>query len=99
MYANLFKYHMMNFLGLISVSEEIQKNMCDENSTIKEILKQSPDALQYLFDKCLIKPIPCQFQGTVFFDFFLFKPTKGGKIIFFLLMNNIDLKILANFEQ
>ena len=62
-----------------NLSQEMNTNILEKNSTINEFLKYSPDALKYLFDRCLLKPVPCQMQGEVFFDFFLFKPNERGK--------------------
>ena len=63
-------------LELLELSEEISKNILEENSTMQELLKNCPDSVKYLMDKCLIKPVPCQYQGEVFFDFFLFEGNK-----------------------
>ena len=67
-------------LEFLSLSQEISNNILEQDSTINEFLKYSPDALKYLFDRCLVKPVPCQMQGEVFFDLFLFKPNERGEI-------------------
>ena len=65
-------------LELLELAEEISSNILEENSTMRELLKNCPDSVKYLLDKCLIKPIPCQLQGEVFFDFFLFEANRKG---------------------
>ena len=62
----------------VNLAREISKDVMEEHSTIQILLKNAPESLKYLFDKCLIKPVPCQMQGEVFFDFFLFEANKKG---------------------
>ena len=67
-------------LELLQLSEDINKNMLDASSTFQVFLKHSPDALKYWLDKCLVKPVPCQFQGEVFFDFLFFNQNEKGAV-------------------
>lgn len=41
-------------------------------TTVQMFLKYCPDALNHLFDLCIVKPCTEQVQGTTYFDFFLF---------------------------
>lgn len=63
----------------VTLAHEISQDIMEENSTVQVLLKHAPESLKYLFDKCLVKPVPCQMQGEIFFDFFLFKANKKGK--------------------
>ena len=65
----------------LRLSEEISQDIMGEHSTVQVLLKHAPEALKYLFDNCLVKPVPCQMQGEIFFDFFLFEANKKGMII------------------
>ena len=62
---------------LLSLAEDLKKNTGDHNSPFQNFMKYSPDALNNLFDQCLMKPCDTQIQGETFFDFFLFKPDPG----------------------
>ena len=63
---------------LFDLSQRMSKSMFEPNSTLLVLLKNSPDSMKYLLDKCLVKPISCQIQGEVFFDFFLFSSAETG---------------------
>ena len=71
---------------LVSMGDELKRNISDPNSPFQNFLKYSPDALHNLFDQCLIKPHYFQVQGTIFFDFFLFKSDPW---------NNSEMEIFA----
>ena len=58
---------------LLILGDELTENITDINSPFQNFLKHSPDALNSLFDQCLVKPCDLQIQGETFFDFFLFK--------------------------
>ena len=58
---------------LFILGDEMKKSISDLYSPFQKILKYSPDALNHLFDQCLIKPVDTQVQGDTFFDFFLFE--------------------------
>ena len=62
----------------VSLAHEISQDVMEEHSTVQILLKHSPESLKYLFDKCLVKPVPCQMQGEIFFDFILFEANKKG---------------------
>ena len=58
---------------LFILGDEMKKSISDLYSPFQKFLKYSPDALNHLFDQCLIKPVDTQVQGDTFFDFFLFE--------------------------
>ena len=62
----------------VTLAHEISQDVMEEHSTVQILLKHSPESLKYLFDKCLVKPVPCQMQGEIFFDFILFEANKKG---------------------
>ena len=45
---------------------------------MQSVLKYSPESFKHLLDLCLVKPVDCQVEGDIFFDFFLFKENKKG---------------------
>ena len=54
--------------------KELNINNEDRACAIMMFLKYSPDALNRLFDRCVIKCCSGQVQGKVYLDFFLFNP-------------------------
>ena len=65
------------------LSETLTEDMFSLDSTVQSVLKYSPDSFKHLLDLCLVKPVDCQVEGDVFFDFFLFKENKKGASIAF----------------
>ena len=55
------------------LGDELKKDIADPTSPFQNFLKYSPDALNYFFDQCIVKPCDIQVQGESFFDFFLFE--------------------------
>ena len=62
------------------MADELRRDMSSPNSPVKLFLKYCPEAIEYLFDKCVIPTGGDQIQGKVFFDFFMLYPTteEGG---------------------
>jgi len=59
---------------LLQMGTQLQRDLKSPGSPFQMFLKYSPDALNHLFDRCMMKPVDLQLQGRLFFDLFLFAP-------------------------
>jgi len=59
------------------LGEELREDISGEDSAFQYFIRYTPDSLNYLYDHSLLKCIPCQIQGRVYFDNLLFWDEEG----------------------
>ncbi len=58
------------------MADELHSDMYNPDSALKLFLKNAPDVVEHLLNRCVVIMNKDQIQGKVFFDFFLFYPPK-----------------------
>ncbi len=61
-----------------AMADELNSDMHSPESALKLFLRDAPDCVEHLLNRCLVTFCKDQLQGKVFFDFFLFYPPKGS---------------------